>query len=41
VKNLIPRAGKSDEVAQGIIFATQNDFVTGTTIDVNGGFLLS
>ena len=39
-KNLIPRAGKPDEVAQGIIFAIQNDFVTGTTIDVDGGLLL-
>jgi len=39
--NLISRAGKSDEVAQGIIFALQNDFVTGTTIDVDGGILLS
>ena len=40
-KNLIPRVGKSEEVAQGIIFAIQNDFVTGTTIDVDGGLLLS
>ncbi len=40
-KNLIPRAGLPDEVAQGIIFAIQNDFVTGTTIDVDGGLLLS
>lgn len=40
-KNLIQRAGTSDEVAQGIIFAIQNDFVTGTTIDVDGGLLLS
>jgi len=40
-RNLIPRAGKPEEVAQGIIFAIQNDFVTGTTIDVDGGLLLS
>jgi len=40
-KNLIPRAGKASEVAQGIIFAIQNNFVTGTTIDVDGGLLLS
>jgi len=40
-KNLIPRAGKPEEVAQGIIFTIQNDFVTGTTIDVDGGLLLS
>lgn len=40
-KNLIPRAGKAEEVAQGILFVIQNDFVTGTTIDVDGGRLLS
>lgn len=37
--NLIPRAGTSDEVAQAIVFAIQNEFVTGTTIDVDGGWL--
>jgi len=37
----IPRAGTAKEVAQGILFAIQNDFVTGTTIDVDGGWLLS
>ncbi len=40
-KNLIPRAGTADEVAQGVLFMIQNDFVTGTTIDVDGGWLLS
>lgn len=39
--NLIPRAGTADEVAQGILFVVQNDFVTGTTVDVDGGWLLS
>jgi NAD(P)-dependent dehydrogenase (short-subunit alcohol dehydrogenase family) len=39
--NLIPRAGTADEVAQGILFVIQNDFVTGTTVDVDGGRLLS
>ena len=39
--NLIPRAGTPEEVAQGIIFAIENDFITGTTIDVDGGCLLS
>ena len=39
--NLIPRAGTSEEVAQGIIFAIENDFITGTTIDVDGGWLTS
>lgn len=40
-KNLIPRAGTADEVAKGIIFVIENDFVTGTTIDVDGGRLLA
>ncbi len=37
----IHRAGTAEEVAQGILFMIQNDFVTGTTIDVDGGWLLS
>ncbi len=40
-KNLIPRAGVAEEVAQAILFVVQNDFVTGTTVDVDGGRLLS
>ena len=40
-KHLIPRPGKADEVAKGIMFALENEFVTGTTIDVDGGALLS
>jgi len=39
--NLIPRAGNPDECAQGIVFLIQNDFVTGTTLDVDGGIILS
>ncbi len=39
--NLIARPGSADECAQGIIFLIQNDFVTGTTLDVDGGILLS
>ena len=39
--NLIPRAGKPEEVAQAIIFAVENEFLTGTTIDVDGGWLTS
>lgn len=38
---LIPRPGSSEEVAQAILFTITNDFVTGTTIDVDGGWLLS
>lgn len=39
--NIIPRPGTADEVAQAIVFLIQNDFVTGTTVDVDGGWLLS
>lgn len=39
--NLIARAGTADECAQGVMFLIQNDFVTGTTLDVDGGILLS
>lgn len=39
--NLIPRAGTAEECAAGLMFVIQNDFVTGTTIDVDGGWLLS
>ena len=38
--NLIPRAGTADEVAEGILFGIKNNFVTGTTGDVDGGWLL-
>ncbi|MEM7743436.1 MAG: SDR family oxidoreductase [Pseudomonadota bacterium] len=39
--NLIARAGKPEEVAEGIVFAVKNDFITGTTVDVDGGWLLT
>jgi len=39
--NLIPRAGTPDEVATGIIFAIENEFISGTTIDIDGGWLIS
>ncbi|PCI79439.1 MAG: short-chain dehydrogenase [SAR86 cluster bacterium] len=39
--HLIKRAGTPEEVAQGILFVMQNGFVTGTTIDVDGGRILS
>lgn len=35
--NLIPRIGKADEVADGILFLLRNDFVTGSIVDVDGG----
>ena len=39
--HLIKRAGKSEEVAAGILFVMENAFVTGTTVDVDGGRILS
>ncbi len=39
--NLVARAGTPDECAHGIMFLIENDFVTGTTLDVDGGILLS
>lgn len=38
--NLIDRPGQPEEVAEAILFALGNRFVTGTTIDVDGGALL-
>lgn len=37
----IPRLGHPDEVAQAVEFLILNEFVTGTTVDVDGGWLLS
>ena len=39
--HLIKRGGTSEEVAEGLIFAMNNKFVTGTTVDVDGGRILS
>jgi NAD(P)-dependent dehydrogenase (short-subunit alcohol dehydrogenase family) len=39
--HLIPRPGTTDEVAAAIIFLIKNDFVTGMTVDVDGGWLPS
>lgn len=39
--HLIKRAGSPEEVASGILFVMQNGFVTGTTVDVDGGRILS
>ncbi len=39
--HLIKRAGKPQEVAEGILFVMNNSFVTGTTVDVDGGRILS
>jgi NAD(P)-dependent dehydrogenase (short-subunit alcohol dehydrogenase family) len=37
---LLDRVGQSDECAQAIVFLMSNAYVTGTTIDVDGGQLL-
>lgn len=37
---LIPRPGRADEVADAILFLIRNEYVTGTTVDVDGGALL-
>jgi len=39
--HLIKRAGTSEEVAEGLLFVMNNNFVTGTTVDVDGGRILS
>ena len=36
----IPRAGNADEISMAILFTIENDFVTGTTVEVDGGALL-
>jgi NAD(P)-dependent dehydrogenase (short-subunit alcohol dehydrogenase family) len=36
----IKRAGRADEVAAAILLTIENDFMTGATIDVDGGMLL-
>ena len=40
-KHLVPRPGTPEELAAGILFLIENDFATGTTIDLDGGWLLS
>jgi NAD(P)-dependent dehydrogenase (short-subunit alcohol dehydrogenase family) len=37
---LIKRPGTADEVADAIVFAAANDYLTGSVIDVDGGILL-
>jgi NAD(P)-dependent dehydrogenase (short-subunit alcohol dehydrogenase family) len=40
-QHLIPRVGKPEEVASAAIFLLDNQFVTGTIVDVDGGAILS
>jgi NAD(P)-dependent dehydrogenase (short-subunit alcohol dehydrogenase family) len=39
--NLIARPGTPDEAADAILFLIGNDFVTGTTVDVDGGWVIA
>lgn len=39
--HLIPRVGQPEEVAAGAIFLLENQFITGTIVDVDGGAILS
>mgnify|MGYP002633509231 CR=1 FL=1 len=39
--HLIPRVGNPEEVASAAIFLLENQFVTGTIVDVDGGAILS
>ncbi len=36
-EHLIPRAGTAEEVAAGAIFLLENEFLTGTIVDIDGG----
>lgn len=38
-KHPIGRLGKPEEIAHAVIFLAENDFVTGTTVLVDGGYL--
>ncbi len=39
--HLIPRAGTAEEVAAGAIFLLENEFVTGSIIDIDGGAIVT
>lgn len=39
--HIIPRPGRPEEVAQAGIFLLENEFVTGTIVDVDGGAILA
>lgn len=37
-KHPIGRLGKPEEIAHGIVFLCENDFVTGTNLFIDGGY---
>lgn len=37
----LPRAGTADECAQAILLCIENDFMTGSTVDVDGGWAIA
>lgn len=39
-QHVIQRPGRPEEIADGILFLLSNEFITGTTLDVDGGSLL-
>jgi NAD(P)-dependent dehydrogenase (short-subunit alcohol dehydrogenase family) len=39
-QHVIQRPGRPEEIADGILFLLQNEFITGTTLDVDGGSML-
>ncbi len=39
--HVIPRAGTAEECAAGAMFLLENDFTTGTIVDVDGGAIIS
>ena len=38
---LVEKARGPDEVAEAVMFVAGNEFVTGTTVEVDGGWILS
>ena len=36
----LKRIGRPEEIAEGVLFLMQNDYITGTTLTIDGGALL-
>ena len=39
--NAIARPGRAEEVAEGIVFALQNTFMTGAVLEIDGGLIVA